>query len=471
MKMRTGDKHEKKAAVPGRAASLRRGGYLAGVSVLAIAVVLLLNMVVGQMPAHLREIDLTDNSLYEISDTSRDFLSALDQDVEIVVLAEEGTVDGRIEKFLDGYAALSSHITVTQVDPVAHPAAASEYEADADSLVVRCEATDKQKAISFGDVITYSVNYMTFSYQESTFDAEGQLTSAIAAVTEESSEKLYLTVGHDESALPATITDAIAKANLDTGEVNLLRDGAIPDDCALLVAYQPAGDLSEDELTMLEEYLSGGGQFLLVLPDSMYEQPNWERLLNTYGMETAGGYIADAQRYYQQFGSPYYIYPVLAADSDISAGFTDNDQILIVNALGMSQITPARDTITLTPFMTTSEYGVAVSADSQIQGTYVLGASATEETEGGTARFTAVTAGLLSDEALTQYSTGNLELFMSALTVDLEQVSQFSIPAKSLAMTYNTITNAGLWSALFVFVIPAVVLLGGLIYWIRRRKL
>ena len=53
---------------------------------------------------------------------------------------------------------------------------------------------------------------------------------------------------------------------------------------------------------------------------------------------------------------------------------------------------------------------------------------------------------------------------MSALTVDLEQVSQFSIPAKSLAMTYNTITNAGLWSALFVFVIPAVVLLGGLIY-------
>ena len=60
---------------------------------------------------------------------------------------------------------------------------------------------------------------------------------------------------------------------------------------------------------------------------------------------------------------------------------------------------------------------------------------------------------------------------MSALTVDLESTSQFSIPAKSLAITYNTVVNAGLWSSLFLFVIPVLVLLGGLIYWVRRRKL
>lgn len=457
---------------PARGAALRRGGYLAGVTVAAVVVVLLINMIVGQLPSHVREIDMTDNSLYEVSDTSKEFLSALDKDVEIVVLAEEGTVDGRIEKYLDGYAACSPRITLTQVDPVAHPTAASQYEAEADSLVVICAETGKQEVISFGDIITYTMDYMTFSYQESQFDAEGQLTSAIASVTGESSEKLYTTTGHNEAALPTQVSDAIAKANLDTGEVNLLRDGAIPEDCTLLLAYQPAGDLSTGELELLEEYLAGGGQLLLVLPQEESDQPNWESLLNQYGLETVGGYVADTQRYYQQFRSPYAIYPVLNGESDISASFTDNDQILLINARGMNQITPARDTITTTPFMTTSEAGVAVDGENQTQGTFVLGASATEETDGGTARLTVISAASLTDESiLTQYSTANLQLFMSALSVDLESVSQFSIPAKSLAVTYNTVANAGMWSALFLFVIPVLVLLGGLIYWMRRRKL
>ena len=457
---------------PARRASLRRGGYLAGVTVAAVAVVLLVNMIVGQLPSHLREIDMTDNSLYEVSDTSREFLSALDKDVEIVVLAEEGTVDGRIEKYLDVYAACSPHITLTEVDPVAHPAAAAQYEAESSSLVVLCDETGKQKTVSFGEIITYTMDYMTFSYQESTFDAEGQLTSAIAAVTGEISEKVYTTTGHSESSLPAQVSDAIAKANLDTGEVNLLRDGAIPEDCTLLLAYQPAGDLSVEELELVEDYLAGGGQMLLVLPQEESDQPNWESLLNQYGLETVGGYVADTQRYYQQFRSPYAIYPVLNSESEISAGFTDNDQILLVNARGMNQITPARDTITVTPFMTTSEAGVAVDGESQTQGSFVLGASATEETESGTARLTVISAPSLTDESLlSQYSTSNLSLFMSALTVDMESTSQFSIPAKSLATTYNTVANAGLWSALFLFVIPVLLLLGGLIYWMRRRKL
>ena len=67
--------------------SLRRGGYLAAVTAAVAALVVLINLVVGQLPSHWTELDLTDNGLYEISDTSRDFLAGLDQDVEIVVLA------------------------------------------------------------------------------------------------------------------------------------------------------------------------------------------------------------------------------------------------------------------------------------------------------------------------------------------------------------------------------------------------
>ena len=40
---------------------------------------------------------------------------------------------------------------------------------------------------------------------------------------------------------------------------------------------------------------------------------------------------------------------------------------------------PARDTISVTPFMTTSENGFAVTEDKQEQGEYILGAVATED--------------------------------------------------------------------------------------------
>ncbi len=213
---------------------LRQGGYLAAVTAVVAAIVLLVNLIVGQLPSNLLEFDLSDHQLYTVSDTSVEFLSTLDQDVEIVVLAEEGSVDERITKFLDRYAALSSHITVTQVDPVAHPSAAEEYDASADSLVVRCAETGKSRAIPFSDILVYDTMYyyMYGQYYETEFDAEGQLTSAVRYVTGDNDTVLYTLENHGEGTLSTQVTDAIEKANLTlSGGVSLALDGGVPEDC------------------------------------------------------------------------------------------------------------------------------------------------------------------------------------------------------------------------------------------------
>ena len=184
--------------------SLRQGGYLAAVTAAVAALVLLVNLIVGQLPSNLTEFDLTDNSLYDISDTSRDFLAALDQDVEIVVLAEENATDQRISKFLDRYAALSGRLSLTYVDPVAHPDQASQYDAQSDSLIVRCEATGKSETISYSDIITYSYTSY-FSMTEDSFDAEGQLTAAVNYVTSDAGHTVYTVTGHGEAELSQSI--------------------------------------------------------------------------------------------------------------------------------------------------------------------------------------------------------------------------------------------------------------------------
>ena len=353
--------------------ALARGGYLAGITVAAVALVLVINLIAGQLPSHLKEFDLTDNQIYEVSDTSKDFLAGLDKDVEIVVLAEEGSTDQRILKFLDQYAALSSHITVTEVDPVAHPAQAAAYDADSNSLVVHCEETGKEEAISYNDIITYS--YDSYYMSEDSFDAEGQLTSALDYVTGDTSKLLYTVTGHGEEDLSSVITDAIDKANFSLSSVSPALNGGVPEDCDLLIANGPTTDLSESELSLLLDYVDGGGQMILLLPSEYTSLPNWNALLEHYGLTMAEGYIADTARYYPQLGSAFAICATLDLSSPLTSEFNGDTLTLLTNSLGFTQLSETPEHVTVTPFMSTSSDGLAVTLDGQqTAGEFLLGA-------------------------------------------------------------------------------------------------
>ena len=451
--------------------SLRQGGYLATVTAAVIALVVLVNLIVGQLPSNLTELDLTDNSLYEISDTSRDFLGELDQDVEIVVLAEEGSVDERILKFLDRYTALSGRLTVTEVDPVAHPQEASQYDAQSDSLIVRCEATGKSETVPFSDIITYSYTSY-FSMSEDAFDAEGQLTAAVNYVTSENSRTVYTVTGHGEADLAAVVTDAIDKANLNLDSVSPMASGAVPEDCDLLIVNGPETDLSESELTILRDYLAGGGQMIFLAGETLDPLPNWETLLAERGLQLAEGYIADLEQYFPQFGSAFAIYGVLNTGSPVAAGVDSGALTYFANARGFLSLEDSEDAAwTITPFLSTTDQGVAVTEDgTQTSGTYLLGAVSAGD-DGG--RVTAIGSTSFLDGSIlsSNPSLANQTLFLNALTAGFDDVSNLSIPSKSLAVTYNTFQNPGLWSTAYLIILPGGILLCGFLFWLKRRKL
>ena len=448
----------------------RKGITSAATTAVVLAIAVVVNLVVGQLPSDLVERDISDNSLYTVSDTSVDYLSALERDVELVVLASEDTTDQRITKFLHNYAALSGHLSLSFVDPVEHPSALTEYEADQNTVVVRCADTGRQRVVPFSDILVADLmsyyTYGTYTYSE--FDAEGQLTSAVDYVTSDNSHILYLAENHGESALGGSVTDAISKANLSTSTVSLLLDNGVPDDCSLLVFNQPQTDLSAGEAQMVRDYLEGGGQVMILLTRT--DLANFNAILADYGLAMAQGYIGDTARYYAQYGR-FYFSATLSASSPITAQFGDDDLTLIYGAHGMTQCDPVRDTITVTPFMTTTESGYS-DAGGQT-GTYILGAQAEEETDGGTARLTVFTTESVVDQSILTFNPSmvNLDIFLNAATSGMEDISAISIAAKSLEITYNTVLNPGMWSTLYLAVIPLGVLIGGLAYWIKRRKL
>ena len=448
----------------------RKGVTSAVMVVVVVAIAVVANLVVGQLPSNLTERDLTDNSLYTVSDTSVEYLAELSTPVEVVVMARESDVDERITKFLHNYAALSDQITLTFIDPVEHPSALEEYDTSANTVVVLSSETGKQRAISFDDMLVPDYMsyyyYGTVSYTE--FDADGQMTSAVDYVTSENSHVIYLAENHGEQSLGSSVTDAIDKANLTTDTVSLLLDGGVPEDCSLLLFNQPSTDLSADEVELVEDYLEQGGQVMILL--NRTDLTNFNRILSDYGLTMAQGYIGDAANYYVQYGS-FYFSGTLSSSNEITSGFDSDDLSLLYGAHGMTESTPIRDTIEVDAFLTTTEQGYSDATGET--GTYILGAVATEEIDDETtARLTVFTTESVVDDEIITYNPSmiNLDLFVNALTAGFEDISSISIPAKSLEITYNTFTNAGLWSTLYLAVIPLVTLIGGLIYWMNRRK-
>ena len=95
----------------------KHGSYSVGLTVLVIAIVIVFNLVIGQIPEAYRNLDMSSTKIYEISDTTKDLLSGLNDKVDMKVLAVKKDTDDRIKTFISKYAALSDKINVEWIDP------------------------------------------------------------------------------------------------------------------------------------------------------------------------------------------------------------------------------------------------------------------------------------------------------------------------------------------------------------------
>ena len=482
--MENSNKTKKKASI-----KWKNGSYSLGIIAVMIVIVIIINLIVAKLPSDIREIDISTNQIYSIGNTTKEDLNNLDQDVEIIILAEEGKIDQRIEQLIDNYTASSKHIKKTVIDPVLHPSALTEYDTTANNVVVKCEATGKQRVIGFGEMILYDqMSYYYYGqYKETEFDGEGQITSAVSYVSQKEGNKLYTTEGHGEAEFSGTITDLISKGNIETASVNLLTEGKVPEDCDLLTVYAPESDLADDEKEMILSYLQDGGKAMIILGSQTEKLPNLEAVMNQYGLNLAEGYIADTQRFYQN--SYYSIFPVLDTTNEICSGMKEDSLALVLNSRGMTVQENLREGLSVEEFMTTSEAGYAVDdKGNKTQGTYVIGAVAEEEIADATAadatpsdagsdsadksRLTVISAGSLIQSQITDSfaNLANTDIFMNAVTANFDETENISIPAKSLEITYNTVTNPNTWGMIFIGLIPIGLIATGLVIWIRRKR-
>ena len=455
--------------------SSRRGAFSAGLTALAVVAVLVFNLLLAQLPEQWAQIDLTGSGIYNISDTSREYLAGLEDDVVIHVLTNKDTLDTRIVRFLDIYTDLSGRLSLEYTDPTVYPSVLSEYGVEADTIVVTCEATGRQESFDISDIIGYDMMsyYYYGTYTETDFDGESLLTSAIDGVLTGTTRTIYETTGHNETAVPISVGERFTRLHISLERINLLTDGGIPDDCSLLIINEPDEDLADDELDMILEYLAEGGQVIYNMAGELVDLPNFNTLCETYGMSVVDGIIGDFVQGYQK--NPTLFFPEVNTSVDSANNLMSNSMILFNYSRGFTLTEPSRNTIKVQSFLTTSSdcYAV-VDKDHMIQGSYVVGAVATEEIdEDTTARLTVYGAdSLINSDIYNGFSNvDNVDLFIHSATVGFDDVSAISIEPVSLLTPTNTITSGGIWGLLFILAIPAALLIYGFVRWMHRRKL
>ena len=152
---------------------LRFGGYATLLIVGALAVVIVINVLVDQIPG---KLDLTKNKIYSLSDETYKLLDSLKTDVTVTTVGKQGSEDPTVKTILGKYAAHSGHVKLQTLDPDLNPGWTKQYDTTgqglgAGTLVVA--AGKKFKTIGVYDMY----NYDTSNYDPSNPNSQPQLTS------------------------------------------------------------------------------------------------------------------------------------------------------------------------------------------------------------------------------------------------------------------------------------------------------
>lgn len=467
--------------------SFRVGGYSVAATAIVIAIAVAVNLLANALPASLTQFDTTPGQLFTVSQQTEKLVSGLEEDVTVYWVVRSGYEESYIGTLLDQYEALNSHIKVVKKDPDVNPGFVQQYTDNftENSLIV--EAGGKSRYVDYGDIFVMDYeSYYYYGEQNWSFCGESEVTSAIDYVLSEDLPTVYTLTGHGESALPTTFATAVEKENIETAELSLLTEEAIPEDAAALLIYAPQRDISEDEKTKIETYLGNGGKLILITdPPQEGALTNLEAVMAHYGITAQEGIVVEGDRDHYIWGTPYYLLPELNSHTITSPLISSGYYVLLPIAQGLTVSSDLPDTMVVTELLTTSNSAFSKTAgynlntyekeEGDAEGPFALAVMASETLDDGIYGDVVwvSSTSLLDEQTNEMVSGGNQDFFLNILNYLCQSGdSGISIHAKSLSTEYLTMqtSTASMLTVLIIGILPAAYLAAGIYIWFRRKR-
>jgi len=459
--------------------AVRYGGYASIMTVIGIAFIVIINLVVGRIPA---QLDLTENRLFTLSDQSYATLDALEQDVTVYALYRSGGERRNVMEILRRYEAASPRVAVEVVDPDQNPTFADRYGDGEDLSLggVVVAGGERSRVIPQGDLLSYSSRFR----QVAGINVEREVTNAIAFLQTENVPVVYELAGHRELTLSElNFEQRVEEENYRVESLNLVTEPAVPENAAILLVMGPQSDISEDEAGKIQEFLDAGGSALFMVDYGSGETPVLNSMLEVYGLRFQRGVIVE-QRENFHTGNGVQLVPDIQ-EHPVTAPLNENRLLTVIPAAQPVEVTEVRRRdLELQPLFTTSdqaylrrnlESGSLRREPEDSDGPFhvaVASSAPGASQDEPTVRILAVgSTGLLAPAGNMGLMQGNVELFRNSLAWLQNRGELISLSPKSTLEFPMQLTGIQrlIYTGIVVILIPLLAFAGGVVVWLRRR--
>ncbi|HSF07690.1 MAG TPA: GldG family protein [Methylomirabilota bacterium] len=438
----------------------------------AVMVVLLLG-IIGLVEAisyrHNARLDLTENRRHSLSPQTIEVLKALKTDITAIAFFRSDQPGKRVaEDLFKQYARYGGNrFTWRVVDPDREPGLARRYTIE-----------------SYGTIVLE-----TKERSEKVTDAEEEkLTNGLVKLTREGKRVVYVMQGHGERELANTdrpgfseAKAAMERSNYEVKPLVLARQDRVPDDAAVVVLPGPRTELLPPELDALDKYLGGNGKLLAMLDPGIVGGVQVEgirRLLARYGFELGENMIIELNPVGRLFGigpevpivQQYEAHPITRDLAGITTLFP------VARSVGNAKTPPTG--VSVQPLARTSPESWGETDRASLQAGQVkpdpqdpkgpLGVAAVATRE--KARLVVVgTSNLAANQFINLQ--GNRDFFLNTVSWLAEQEDLISIRPRDSKQSpiFLTSQQAQMVFLVPVVVVPGLVLVGGVVTFMRRR--
>lgn len=289
---------------------IQYGGVTVVLAILVVAAIVIVNVIFSSLCQRYKiYIDMNKNFTYALTGDCRDYLrqyviSEMDRQrsegnnskAAFIFWDDKENIESEMIQrlVLDSAVEISNsfpdYIEIEFIDVWENPSLARKYGVTASTDVVFV-CGDRHNVMKLSDF------YVFDSSDSSTpiaYNGERRLASGLVRTVREKSRVCYLTINHGETLNDSSFLSLIADGGYNYTYLDLLNFD-IPDDCDLLITYNPTQDFTSSdsvsavsEVEKIRKYMDGGGKYMVFVSADTFaagSHENFEGLMSEWGVK------------------------------------------------------------------------------------------------------------------------------------------------------------------------------------------
>ena len=202
-------------------------------------------------------------------------------------------------------------------------------------FTVTCEGSSKN--INLDDLFLYKYSTKTYS-EEEYYVSEEIVTNTILSVANGENKNIYFYL--EKSIYPqaylssSTFIKKIQNMGNNVEFLELSKTNEIPENCNCLVIPHLNEDITEQEKSAINNYISKGGNIMLLEESKSLltnETPNFDSIMALYGFKIANGVVMEPKQENIVNNAPGFIYANLNFDNDVYKTLDENSRLCLID--------------------------------------------------------------------------------------------------------------------------------------------